>query len=383
MEREMANIIVALANAPWEQQFISQLGHPMLGISISKRCVDGVDLQATVRSHDVDAVVVTDGVLRVDSNCVADILASGIRFIAITENHMSWYEFGVIDTIDLAEADIPAMVSSFMTLVRELPQDAIPEAQANGKLIAVTGFGGASGRSTCAFHLAQQLASASTTCLVDADVYAPSLAQEVGQTELSGGLLGLARTAELRKLNDLSLHENSMSLENGLAFVRGLPNPQRWTDLRLHALKSMWSYLTSMANFTVVDCGPAYEVTDQLSDITSKPIRGISFLTALDAADTIVLTSNATDVGIARLINGFNDVHELIADKELIVTIYGVSDEKLERELRLVIARELGVTAIVCLDGVSGYDRLAGLITNLPVIETKTARRGIIRKRAA
>ena len=55
----MVNVICALGHVPWEQQFINSLGHPMFGVSVTKRCVDGIDILAAVRTIDVDAVVVS------------------------------------------------------------------------------------------------------------------------------------------------------------------------------------------------------------------------------------------------------------------------------------------------------------------------------------
>lgn len=380
----MVNVVTALGNVSWEQQFISSLGHPMFGISVPKRCVDGIDLLAAVRTTDVDAVVVSDAVLRVDHNCIADILAEGVRFLAITVEPNEWREVGATDIVLLRDDDISLMVQQVVKVIRDHPDEVNYQHVNSGQLTAVTGFGGASGRSQCALGVASELVQVAATCLVDADVYAPSLAQEVGLEEFTGGLLGLTRIAELRKLSDISLHETAATLENGLLFLRGIPAAHRWTDLRLHALKSMWEYLLSRIDYVVADCGPAYDLLDRNSQVTARPTRAIASLTAIDAAHTVIVTANASDVGLSRLVNGYAELLPFVENKEVIVVVHGVSDEKTEREIRILVARELGVSALVCFaQNSTEYSNVAQLICHEIPQASKTARRGIIRRRAA
>lgn len=385
----MANIVMALGNATWESQFISGLAHPMFDLSVVKRCVDGVDIQATIQAIDVDAVVVTDGVLRVDEHCIAEVLSAGIRFIVITSDVSQWKGLGAIDVIRISDDNFSEMVKQVVALVRNAPTEQSEMDSNIGRVIAVLGFGGASGRSQCALHVAEHLQRISTTCLVDADMYAPSLAQLVGHTEFAGGLLGLSRLAELHKLSELSLHGTTLQLDSGLLFLRGIPTTQRWTDFRIHALRSVWEYIPSMVNFTVIDCGPAYDVVDLQQEVTSRPHRGLAALTALGAADTVIVTAQATDVGITRVIVGIDDVQVLFNEKDVVIVVHGVESEKEEKEIRIALARELGISAIVCIPAKSfDYTHVVDLIAQEKTQpqfapQNKTARRGIIRKRAA
>ena len=380
----MVNVICSLGHVPWEQQFINSLGHPMFGVSVTKRCVDGIDILAAVRTIDVDAVVVSDGVLRVDANCVAEALAQGIRFIAVTEQPEVWRELGVVDVVVVHRDDMSAMVQQIIKMMRDHSEEHHAQQVVTGNLVAITGFGGASGRTQCALQLSRELAKHSSTCLVDADVYAPSLAQELGCTELNGGILGLTRLAELRKLSDISLHETSVSLESDLIFLRGIPSAHRWTDLRIHALKSMWEYLETMTDFVIADCGPAYDLLDRNAEVTAKPTRAIASLTAIDAAQSVVITANASDVGITRLINGYLDLHEFVENKDVFAVVHGIANESAQRDIKAIIARELGVNAIVTLSHDSyDYSELAAVIAGEVREVNKTARRGIIRRRAA
>lgn len=383
----MANVVIALGNAAWESQFISSVSHPMFDMSIVKRCVDGVDVLATLRTVDVDAVVVTDGVLRIDADCVAEVMAAGVHFIAISADRHSWISLGVSDIVDIHDDNFGDMVKQVVKLVREDHYEQEQPYVSIGKTIAVIGFGGASGRTTCALELAKLLQTQGTTCVVDADMYAPSLAQIVGDTDFTGGILGLTRIAELHKLSELSLHETTVSMDSDLLFLRGIPSVHRWNDFRIHALREMWQYLSSMVMFSVVDCGPIYDVVDLQKEVTAKPNRGLPAFTAINAADVVVVTSNATDIGMTRLIGGIQEIHELLADKDMIVVVHEVDSDNSEREIRLALARELGVPAIVCLRAKSSdYTQVEALVTSSypATIDTKkTARRGVIRKRAA
>lgn len=383
----MANVVTALGSASWESQFISSISHPMFDLSIVKRCVDGVDLIATLRTIDVDAVVVTDGLLRVDAHCVAEVMAAGARFIAITSDHKTWANLGVVDIVEVDDDNFGEMVQQVTKLVREDLSEQEHVSISDGKTIAVIGFGGASGRTTCSLELAKLLKQQAPTCLIDADMYAPSLAQTIGHKDFTGGLLELTRITELHKLSELSLHETVAELDAQLFFLRGIPTVQRWIDFRVHALREMWQYLNSMVDFSVVDCGPIYDVVELQSEITSKPNRGLPALTAIDAAETVVVTSNATEVGITRLISGVNDIYELLANKDVIVVVHGIQSDKDERDIRITLARELGVPAIVCIrENSSDYIPVANLVTRSQEVtlgKKKAARRGIVRKRAA
>jgi hypothetical protein len=85
----------------WEAQFVSGLGHPMFGLQVQRRCVDGVDIRAAVQVADCQAVLVSDATPRINQDLIAELAEKGIDLIAITVDVDRWHDLGASHCIEL------------------------------------------------------------------------------------------------------------------------------------------------------------------------------------------------------------------------------------------------------------------------------------------
>jgi MinD-like ATPase involved in chromosome partitioning or flagellar assembly len=342
----MRNIVVALGNTEWEPQLVSALSHPMNGLRIQRRCVDGVDVRAAIQLLEVDAVLLSDYTTRVDEDFFLELDSRNITIIALTGDPGRWDHRANTHIIRIDERNAHAAVPLINSVMRDGKVEVIQPPAPSGQLIAIAGFGGAAGRSTCARELAWQLATAGQrTALVDADTYNPSLQQELLRDASTSGLLDLCRAQETRKLTVDSIGSYIDQLSERLTLVSGLPRSSRWMDLRSSALVGVWSVARSAFENVVADLGPVLENGQALTHETHLPRRHSAALTALEAAGTTVMCARGDAIGISRLIKGFHEFHELFAHTQVHVVVWGSAIAP--REVSQAISRHTGLSSIV------------------------------------
>ena len=342
----MRNIVVALGNTDWESQFVSALSHPMNGLRIQRRCVDGVDVRAAIQLVEADAVLLSDHTARVDEDLFLELEARGITVIALTNDPARWELQGITNIVQIDERNTLAAVPFVNSLMRDGKVDVPQQHAPSGRLIAVAGFGGAAGRSTCTRELGWQLAtSEQRTVIVDADTYNPSLHQELLRDVASSGLLELCRAQEMRKLSVESMRGCVDHLADNLALVSGLPRSSRWMDLRSAALVGVWNTARSAYDNVVVDIGPVLENDQALMHEAHLPRRHSAPLTALEAAQITVLCTRGDSIGISRLVKGFHEFHEVFSHTQVHVVVWGSA--KSSGEVSQAISRHTGLSSII------------------------------------
>ncbi len=353
----MTNVVIALGNTEWEPQFISALGHPMLDISVQRRCLDAIDVRSAVRLLEVDAVILGDATLRVNEDCINDLRECNIQVIAISNDLHWWNSIGVMDVVSIEPTNLAASIQALASLLRNQTNTIVPPANLRRNLIAVTGFGGGSGRTTVARELSYVSATMShqATVLVDADVVSPSLAIELDDDHFDRGLLQLARLAESRKLSDDTSRQFITPALERLDFVRGLPTVGRWKDLRSHALQELWRYLSQSFDVVIVDAGPVLDLDGSETAGGILPRRSACFLTSVDAATHVVVTCRADNVGISRLVRGYLDNEQLFADKEISVLLTHGSD--LDKQAIHSIQRLTGIQSVAVAKSSTAFAR--------------------------
>lgn len=342
----MKNIIVALGNTEWEPQFVSALSHPMNGLRIQRRCVDGVDIRAAIQLVEADAVLLSDHTVRVDEDLFLELDARGISVIALSADATRWEQQGIANIISIDERNALAVVPLVNSLMRDGKIEVIQSHEPEGRLIAVAGFGGAAGRSTCTRELGWQLAaSEQSTLIVDADTYNASLHQELLRDPTHGGLLELCRAQETRKLTSESIGDFTDRLTDKLALASGIPRSSRWMDLRSAALVGVWAAGRSAFDQVVVDVGPVLENDQALLHESHLPKRHNAALTALEVAHITVLCARGDSVGISRLVKGFHEFHELLAHTQVHVVVWGSTSSS--SEASKAISRHTGLSSII------------------------------------
>jgi len=341
----MRNIVVALGNTDWEAQFVSALSHPMNGLRIQRRCVDGVDVRAAVQLVEADAVLLSDHTPRIDDDLFLELNARGITTITLTSDPSRWEQQGIQNVIRIDERNALAAVPLVNTVMRDGKVEVVGPEEPAGRLIAVAGFGGAAGRSSCTRELSWQLAASDqSTLMVDADTYNPSLQQELLRDVSRGGLLELCRAQETRKLSVETLPDFTDPLTDKLALVAGIPRSSRWMDLRSAALVGVWGTARSTFENVVVDLGPVLEHDQAFLHEVHAPRRHSAALTALNVAEATVLCARGDSVGISRLVKGFHEFHELFAHTQVHVVVWGSASSP--SDVAKAISRHTGLSSI-------------------------------------
>lgn len=343
----MKNLIAALGLVDWEAQFVSGLGHPMFGLQVQRRCVDGVDIRAAIQVSDCQAVLVSDVTPRINQDLIAELADKNIKLIAITSDVNSWQALGGCLYIELDSNNPLTALKQVSELMRDEPQEVEPVSDPKGLLIAVAGFGGACGRTTAVKEIGWQLSRlGSKTCLVDSDTYGPSLDQELGFEPNQNGLLELCRSIE-RKNASVETHFDLLpEVSENLSFVAGLPRISRWTDLRVSTLRELWRKSRETFDVVIADVGAVLELDHSLIHETSLPRRHAASVTALEAAAVTFICARADSVGITRLVRGYLEFHELFANSEVHVLLWGVVNDAQSKDVRAAVSRHTGIESI-------------------------------------
>ena len=173
----------------------------------------------------------------------------------------------------------------------------------------VWGPTGAPGRTTVAVTLAAQLAAAGVrTLLVDLDTWGASVAQVLGLVDEAPGVAAAARASEQGTLDVPGLARLAPEVVPGLRVLTGLPRADRWPELRAAAVEDVLRLARGVVDHVVVDAGFAVEDDEELSYDTAAPRRNAATLTALEAADHLVVVGAADPVGLQRLVRAVQDV---------------------------------------------------------------------------
>ena len=362
----MKQAIVALGLVEWEAAFVSGLGHPMLGMSVQRRCVDGVDVRAAIQVVATDVVIVSDYTPRIDQDLMNELHDKNIDIFAIGDDENYWLDLGATKFIEL---DLENPLRAINKIAEALRANVVTPQEENlpkGEFIAVAGFGGACGRSTLVKELSWQLAATgSKTLMVDADTYGPSLAQELGIAAAGAGLLEVCRQFEKRNLTVKPFDNSAQVIASNLSLLPGLARTSRWTDLRIPALRTTWENAQTNFDFVVTDVGGVLEIDHSLMHEASLPRRHAAALTALAAATSTIICARADSIGISRLIKGYLEFHELFANSNVSAVVWGTSSDRNAKEVTQAITRHTGLSAVTCIphDWELSSSALAGAIT--------------------
>ncbi|QIK82899.1 ParA family protein [Sanguibacter sp. HDW7] len=203
--------------------------------------------------------------------------------------------------------------------------------RAPGHLVVVWGPPGSPGRTTTAVNLAAELAAhrprqigheTPRVLLVDADSHAPSVAQHLALLDESSGLALAVRAAGQGRL-DVGVLSGLAPPVGLLHVLTGIARAARWPELSGAALEAVWLSARELADIVVVDVAAPLEHDEALSYDTRAPQRNAATLSALAAADTIVIVGGADPVAVQRLVHGLGDLGEIPAltrDRLLVLT---------------------------------------------------------------
>ena len=299
-------------------------------LSVTRRCADLTELLAAAEAGLGTLAVVSVDLDQLDRESVDVLHRAGVRVVGVADPSRPWLaerlaSFGadlVVDAPD-DEADATDVVRDALRVLdasvhdrtRELPTHtpgapaaAPPPRPERGSVVAVWGPTGAPGRTTVAVNVAAELAAGAPTLLVDADTYGGCVAQVVGMLDEAPGLAAAARAAGQGTLDLTTLARLSPSIAPDLRVLSGISRADRWPELPSTSLEQVWSVARSLARWTVVDCGFCLEQDEILSYDTRAPRRNAATVSALEAADVVLVVGSGDPVGIQRLVRGLGEL---------------------------------------------------------------------------
>lgn len=214
-----------------------------------------------------------------------------------------------------------------------------PERQRpSGRVMALWGPTGATGRTTVGINLAAELSLlGSSVLLIDADTYGASVAASLGLLDESAGLAQASRAADQGTLDSKTLHRLCAVVPiSGGAFsvLTGITRPDRWPELRPAPLKEVISVASGMYDAVVIDCSFCIEEDEELSFDGYAPRRNAATTVSLKAADEIFVIGAADAVGVPRLIRALAQLDELVPQAHCRVVMNKVRPSAVGRDPR-------------------------------------------------
>lgn len=300
-------------------------------LSVTRRCADLTELLAAAEAGLGRIAVVSVDLDLLDRESVDVLHRAGVTVVGVGDPSRPWladrmraYGVDVLTDAPADEAGADELVLGALAALERpastgpRPAGPAPEQpvvaprEVDGAVVAVWGPTGAPGRTTVAVNLAAELAAASgTTLLVDADTYGGSVAQVVGLLDEAPGLAAAARAAAQGTLDLHHLARLAPVLAPDLRVLSGVSRADRWPELPASSLDAVWSVARGLARWTVVDCGFCLESDEVLTFDTRAPQRNGATISALEAADVVVVVGAADPVGIQRLVRGLGELTDL------------------------------------------------------------------------
>lgn len=385
-----AGVLVAITGAR-ESELVRLLDSRGTGVRVVRRCADMPEVLAAALAGLGTVAVLSSDLDGVDRTAVARLTTAGVRTLVVAEpaeaeRCRALGAFAVLD----ATADLAAWVGAVTAAATDearsegsgLPSDpddasdldeppaAPPDdggpARSVGRLVAVWGPRGAPGRTAVAVTLASELAAAGVPALlVDADTEAPSVVQALGLLEESAGIAAAARAAAHGRLDAATLARACRTVPEGFRVLAGLTRADRWRELPASSLEVLWERCREIAPWTVVDTAAGAEGGGGGFEAAYAPRRHQATLSALEAADVVVVVGAAEPVGVHRLVLALTELAERGLPRpgaERVVVANRVrgsaTGARPEISVREALARFAGVESVVLVpDDRAAFDR--------------------------
>ncbi|GGL28639.1 P-loop NTPase [Phycicoccus endophyticus] len=321
----MTTVVTALTHRH-EARFVEVVG-AAAEVTLVRRCADLPELLSTGAAGVARVAVVSPDLRGLDRDALRHLAGHGVRVAGLAapedeDGERRLRQLGVASVLHpdddaatvaavlggLAEATTSRPLGPAAASTGEVEEE--PEApRAPTPVTVVWGPTGAPGRTTVAVTLAATLARAGIrTLLVDLDTWGASVAQLLGLVDEAPGVAAAARASEQGLLDVPGLARLAPEALPRLRVLTGLPRADRWPELRPAAVEDVLRLARGIVDHVVVDTGFALEEDEELSYDTAAPRRNAATLTALEAADRLVVVGAADPVGLQRLVRGVQDL---------------------------------------------------------------------------
>lgn len=411
-------VLCALLGAV-EAEVVRLLESPGSGTTVTRRCADLAELLAGAEAGVGRAAVVSASLPGLGRDVVTRMHQAGVRVVALDDAPETSAERLVaigVDALARSARDVAAVLRDAAGSPAPEPSPEPGPARASddaGRIVTVWGPVGAPGRTTTAIELAAALSvgpvsdagplrgwrsgagragragpsriagrgaarvlrdgTREQVILADADTYGPSVAPRLGMLDESAGLAGAVRAAGTGPLDVTTLARHAPIALPGVRVLAGIGRAARWTELSGAALDAVWERARDLADWTVVDTGPLLETDELLSYDTRAPQRNAAALSALAAADVVVVVGQADPIGLQRLVRGLEDLAAVPAPVTLdrLVVVNRVRAATIgprpRTTIRSTLTRFAGVDPHLVPDDPAALD--AGLLSGRSLVE--------------
>lgn len=193
----------------------------------------------------------------------------------------------------------------------------------NGQVIAVWSAAGSVGRSSIAAGFACELANFGKSVLaIDADVYAPSLAQHFGFDQHHSGISAAIRLQDQQRLTDDSFDQLLLEFEiakKSLKVLAGLTMTNRWPEIGFEKIRQLIEFATGRFDYIVVDIASNIETGVVDGKLLSE--RNSTTIGALSCANKIVAITSADAISLNRFVWAMHALRELKLDGRVLTIV--------------------------------------------------------------
>ena len=335
-------------------------------LSVTRRCADLTELLAAAEAGLGRLAVISGDLDLLDREAIDLLHRAGVRVVGIGDVERPWVAERLValgaDLVAVAphdEASADGVVRDALAILAAAPdaeaataswpQEETVRRPSRGLVVAVWGPTGAPGRTTVAVNVAAELAAAGRRVLLaDADTYGGCVAQVVGMLDEAPGLAAAARSAGQGTLDLMTLARISPTITPDLRVLSGISRADRWPELPSSSLDVVWQVARGLADWTVIDCGFCLEQDEVLSYDTRAPRRNAATLSALEAADVVLVVGAGDPVGIQRLVRGLGELTDLGLGATRIVLVNrvraSIAGPHPDEAVSQALARYAGVT---------------------------------------
>lgn len=365
--------IVTLAGDPEAEAVVAgQLGaHREFDLVL--RCVDRVELLATIRGGSIDAIVSVGAPPWLDRQAAREALDAGIKLVGLSDDPVESDRLTSLGAITLAsDAPLSSIVASCRDSARTAPPSlpSTQPAQPKGKIIAVWGPKGAPGRTTTAVELAAQLAcTESETILIDGDPYGGDCLQMLGVMEELPTIVWAARMAAKEELDAARLAlDLRRAGRSGPVLLPGLPRAEMWPEVSDFGWRQLLTVARASFRFTVCDIGFCLEPAGPSFPGAGEGRNRIARTTVREA-DRVVAVCRGDAIGIKNFLWGFEALRELGREEDAVIVANRVRSGE-QHAIGNLLRKHLGKRPIAYIPDVPGEIAQA-VRAGVPVREMK------------
>ena len=344
MTMEILTIVTCSLGEPWESALVRMANHPAAAMHIAARC-SGPGEALGVALREQASVVVGDPVRGWwDRDVISHFTAAGIVVAIIGEDSPP-------GAVSLPDSNPEALVQALRAIHAPVSVGHTSPTKTRvdrGRVVAVWGGHGAPGRTTISTHLAAAAQKSGVrTLLIDADTWAPAVAQHLGLDEGPG----LAQAARCASRGDSALTQ-VVPYSNGLSVLIGLARPELWTEIQESSFIAVLDEAASEYDLVVIDIAAPIEEDEELSFDQVPYRRNLVTRSTLAIADSVIQVAGASPVALRRAISAARllavEIPEASANLEVAINGAPRSRSRM-REIESALEEHLGRAPIAAL----------------------------------